>query len=103
MRAEWIRTSIVAAVAAAAGTVIGGGMLRAQPAGDATPTTAVMTPTGPAVRAHLSNAIPGSLVVTRMSDTSFVVVKDEGDAQLVTLFSTEGGLVTKKHNGRFFY
>ena len=38
-----------------------------------------------------------------MSDTSFVVVKDQGDAQVVTLFSTEGGIVQKKHGGRFFY
>jgi len=48
-------------------------------------------------------AVPGSVQVTRLTDTTFVVVKDEGDAEVVTLFATEGGLVQKKHSGRFFY
>ena len=32
-----------------------------------------------------------------------MVVKDQGDAQVVTLFTTESGLVQKKHAGRFLY
>lgn len=47
--------------------------------------------------------VPGSVQVTRLTDTSFVVVKDQGDAQVVTLFTTEQGLVQKKHAGRFLY
>lgn len=46
---------------------------------------------------------PGSVQVTRLTDTTFVVVKDQGDGQVVTLFSTESGLVQKKHSGRFLY
>ena len=46
---------------------------------------------------------PGSVQVTRLTDTTFVVVKDQGDAQVVTLFTTESGLVQKKHSGRFLY
>lgn len=47
--------------------------------------------------------VPGSVQVTRLTDTSFVVVKDQGDAQVVTLFTTEAGLVQRKHAGRFLY
>src|SRR5205814_7882737 len=37
-----------------------------------------------------SAPVPGTLTVTRLTDTSFVVVKDQGDQQVITLFSTEG-------------
>lgn len=47
--------------------------------------------------------VPGSVQVTRLTDTTFVVVKDQGDGQVVTLFSTESGLIQKKHSGRFLY
>ncbi len=45
----------------------------------------------------------GSLQVQRINDKQFVVVKDMGDQQIVTLFSTEGGLVKKQHAGKFLY
>lgn len=47
--------------------------------------------------------VGGTLVVTRLTDTSFVVVKDQGDQQNVTLFTTEGGILKKQHAGKFLY
>ena len=73
-----------------------GGLLHAQ-AGDVPPAA---TPV-PLPRAVAQ--VPGSVQVTRMTDTQFVVVKDQGDAQVVTLFTTESGLIQKKHSGRFLY
>ena len=72
------------------------GVLHAQ-AGDAV----APTPTVAMPRATVQ--VPGSVQVTRMTDTQFVVVKDQGDAQVVTLFTTESGLIQKKHSGRFLY
>lgn len=66
----------------------------------------VGTPETPATPSMMPKAIaqvPGSVQVTRLTDTTFVVVKDQGDGQVVTLFSTESGLIQKKHSGRFLY
>jgi len=70
------------------------GVLHAQ--ADTPPVTPIVAPR-PIVQT------PGSVQVTRMTDTQFVVVKDQGDAQVVTLFTTESGLIQKKHSGRFLY
>ena len=70
------------------------GILHAQ--ADTPPATPIVAP-----RAIVQT--PGSVQVTRMTDTQFVVVKDTGDAQVVTLFTTESGLIQKKHSGRFLY
>ena len=72
------------------------GMLSAQPAANPQPQPTAMVP-GPVAQ------VPGSVQVTRLTDTSFVVVKDQGDTQVVTLFSTEAGIIQKKHAGRFMY
>lgn len=86
------------AVGFAAGVVLAGvtaaGIVHAQ--ADATAPTPVAIP-----KPIVQN--PGSIQVTRLTDTTFVVVKDQGDAQVVTLFTTESGLVQKKHAGRFLY
>lgn len=88
------------AVGFAAGVVLAGvtaaGIVHAQADGTAAPPTPVTLPK-PTVHT------PGSVQVTRLTDTTFVVVKDQGDAQVVTLFTTESGLVQKKHAGRFLY
>ena len=87
------------AFAFAAGVVLSGvtaaGIVNAQSEPAATPAPVAMP--RPVVQT------PGSVQVTRLTDTTFVVVKDQGDAQVVTLFTTEAGLVQKKHSGRFLY
>jgi hypothetical protein len=87
-------------VAFAAGVVLASvsvaSILHAQAPPDAPAATPSMMP-----RAIVQT--PGSVQVTRLTDTTFVVVKDQGDGQVVTLFSTETGLVQKKHSGRFLY
>ena len=96
-RNEAARTALVAAVAGAAGIFFGSNWVHAQPATAATAAT-VATPVKAA-----APAVPGSIQVMRLTDTTFVTVKDEGDAETVTLFSTEAGLVQRKHNARFYY
>ena len=78
------------------GMALTAGVLQAQPAPGEVPATPV-APRAATVQ------VPGSVQVTRLTDTSFVVVKDQGDGQVVTLFTTESGLVQKKHGGRFQY
>lgn len=56
----------------------------------------------PIVRPPITPAA-GSLQTTRINDAQFVVVKDMGDQQIVSLFSIEGGLVKKQHAGKFLY
>ncbi len=97
----------VTAIAAGLGTFLGRTHAQVPPAAPP-PVPSAPAPAAsaaaPVTTARLTAAaVPGTLTVTRLTDTSFVVVKDQGDAQLVTLFSTEGGLVQKKHSGRFFY
>ena len=98
-----IRTLLMIAGSTLGGMGAGAGIVFAQ----ATPAAEPMGAAGqPAVSMPMANrgpAIPGTLSVTRLSDTSFVVVKDTGDMQIVTLFSTEGGLVKKQHAGKFLY
>ena len=77
-------------------TVVTARLLQAQPAPEQPAPTAVAAP-------RPVTQVPGSVQVTRLTDTTFVVVKDQGDAQVVTLFTTEQGLVQKKHAGRFLY
>ena len=113
MKSGSLKTAVIAIAAAAGGLVLGAGLFHAQAvaAGVAepqtVPTAAAPTATtmtaAPAARAASGPAVAGSLQVTRLTDTTFVVVKDQGDAEVVTLFSTEGGIVQKKHSGRFFY
>ena len=100
-----------AAAGFAAGVLIASlgaaGILHAQAGAPATPPTATtMTLAAPATPSMMPRPIvqvPGSVQVTRLTDTQFVVVKDQGDGQVVTLFSTESGLIQKKHSGRFLY
>lgn len=73
-----------------------GGVLHAQ-AGDTAPAAT------PVAAPRATAQVPGSVQVERLTDTQFVVVKDQGDAQVVTLFTTESGLIQKKHSGRFLY
>lgn len=113
---ESSRIVLAAVVAASGGMALEAGVLHAQqaPAKSATPVPA----TQPAAVAPMAGqaasvavpltgapreAVPGTLQVTRLSDTSFVVVKDTGDAQVITLFATDGGIIQKKHTGKFFY
>lgn len=107
-----MKTLVVAVAAALGGIGAGAGLFSARPAiaaagavAEPQPVTTTMTAVTPAavgVRAS-GPAIAGTVQVTRLTDTSFVVVKDQGDAEVVTLFSTEGGIVQKKHSGRFFF
>lgn len=113
---EGVRTLMGMAVAAFGGMALGAGLLHAQqqpakpaaPATESKPAPAESTAAGngavamPLVGAARA-AVPGTLQVTRLSDTSFVVVKDTGDAQVITLFATDGGIIQKKHAGKFFY
>jgi hypothetical protein len=90
-------TGIVAGLVAGvcAGLLAGSAHLQAQqatPAADPVP-----------LKAAPAASAPGSVMVTRLTDSSFVVVKDQGDAQVVTLFSTEGGIIKKLHSGKFLY
>lgn len=79
------------------------GLLQAQPAAQ-TPVPVTQAPTSAQTASQRPIAqVPGSVQVTRLTDTTFIVVKDQGDAQVVTLFTTEQGLVQKKHSGRFLY
>ena len=98
-----IRNLMMIAGATLGGVGAGAGIVFAQ----ATSTPETMgAATQPAVSMPMANrgpAIPGTLSVTRLSDTSFVVVKDTGDSQIVTLFTTETGLVKKQHTGKFLY
>ena len=87
-------------------TVVTAGVLRAQPASGAAEPANMVAPVvaaTPVVAPRPVVQVPGSVQVTRLTDTTFVVVKDQGDAQVVTLFTTEAGLVQKKHSGRFLY
>lgn len=67
-----------------------------------TPAATAMQESPVVVRAPVTPAA-GSLQVQRLNDTQFVVVKDMGDQQIVTLFNTEGGLIKKQHAGKFLY
>lgn len=107
MKTEHLKIATIAVAGALVG-MVAGSILISEHNADAqgtgtTPTTAVMTPAAATPVRSGVPAVAGSLQVTRLSDTTFVVVKDEGDAEVVTLFSTEGGLIQKKHSGRFFY
>lgn len=95
-----------AAAGFAAGVLIASlgaaGILHAQ-AGAQTPAAPAAAPATPSMMPRPITQVPGSVQVTRLTDTQFVVVKDQGDGQVVTLFSTESGLIQKKHSGRFLY
>ena len=84
-----------AAAGLAVGLLFGSGVLHAQQ----TPAPA------PSMAPPISKVAPigGTIQVERLTDTTFVVVKDVGDEAVVTLFSTQDGIVQKKHSGRFFY
>ena len=41
--------------------------------------------------------------VARLTDTTFVVVKDLGDQEEVTYFDVSSGLIVRKHSGKFLY
>ena len=84
-----------AAAGLAVGLLFGSGLLHAQQTPAPAPSTAPILP-------HAS-PIGGTIQVERLTDTTFVVVKDVGDEAVVTLFSTQDGIVQKKHSGRFFY
>jgi len=111
MNAGKLKTVAIALVAAAGGTAFGAVLFHSQASAAAgvaepqgAPTAAAPTATTMVAAPHAAMpAVAGSLQVTRLTDTTFVVVKDQGDAEVVTLFSTEGGIVQKKHSGRFFY
>ena len=83
-----------AATGLAVGLLFGSGVLHAQ-----------QTPAPAPSMAPISHVAPigGTIQVERLTDTTFVVVKDVGDEAVVTLFSTQDGIVQKKHSGRFFY
>ena len=110
-----MKTLVVAVAAALGGIGAGAGLFSARPAiaaagavAEPQPVTTTMTAVTPAATSAVGvrasgPAIAGTVQVTRLTDTSFVVVKDQGDAEVVTLFSTEGGIVQKKHSGRFFF
>lgn len=102
MRNDKVKMTALALASAIGGAVAGAGILHAQASPADPPPTSSASASAPA--AHTAGPIvPGTLQVTRLSDTTFVVVKDEGDAEVVTLFSTENGLINKKHTGRFLY
>ena len=108
MKNEALKMFAIAVAASLGGIATGAGMLHAQAAGEPQPvtttlTTVAATPVVTTASRPSGPAVPGSIQVTRLTDTTFVVVKDQGDAEVVTLFSTDGGIVQKKHAGRFFY
>lgn len=89
-------TGVVAGLVAGvfAGLLVGSSHLQAQQATPAADPIPLKAPAAP---------VAGSVMVTRLTDTTFVVVKDQGDQQVVTLFSTEGGIIKKLHAGKFLY
>ena len=103
MNSEKMKTVVIAVTTAVAG-VIAGVAYAAGTVAEPQPVTTTMTAATPIAAPGAAHAaVAGSLQVTRLTDTTFVVVKDQGDAEVVTLFSTEGGIVQKKHSGHFFY
>lgn len=101
-----VRNLMMIAGATLGGVGAGAGIVFAQ--ATAAPETAPLgtAPTQPVITMPLAArgpAVPGTLVVTPLSETQFVVVKDTGEGQIVTLFSTAGGLIKKQHSGKFLY
>jgi hypothetical protein len=48
-------------------------------------------------------ARPGQVNVARVSDSSFVVVKDHGAFQTTMFFTVEGGIPILKHRAKYYY
>ncbi len=78
------------------------------PADPSTESTAIkpapVTATTSATRPPTPVNSHGEIVVTRLTDTSFVVVKDHGDSQTVMYYQVdEWGHVKLRHSPRFYY
>ena len=45
----------------------------------------------------------GSLAISRVSDTAYVVVKDHGDFQTTMYYTVEAGIPVLKQNAKYMY